>query len=181
MDSDEEMMYFDDQDVSDYDERLSRSAMELDESDMLFGSNDWQNSSPRLLMDQTGAALSIDRSLELKTASTDRLEELSKGPRTANESGKVKSGQPTSHVQEAANTTLPRDSAISKIESIFESMVDVLNSKKGVLTLRLKSRSRNQTPQSSASQLIQYPAKSARDAWKFGMLKCAYFQHPCYH
>ena len=59
---------------------------------------------------------------------------------------------------------------LAKIESIFESMVDVLLNERGQLTVTIKTRPvsrRHQTHAESVQQLC-FPGKTEKEAWRFG-------------
>ncbi|KAK8164752.1 Spo11/DNA topoisomerase VI subunit A [Phyllosticta citrichinensis] len=140
---------------------------------MLFGSSDWQTSPPRLLKT---ANLDLLDSPEKPNAQTLRVAESPTISRIIDESEAVSPAVvndcpgPGTCADSASELDPAKRRVILKIETIFESMLDVLIAKKGVLTMRLKSRPRNQASKTSSFQLIQYPAKSARVAWKFAVV-----------
>ncbi|KAK7541542.1 Spo11/DNA topoisomerase VI subunit A [Phyllosticta citricarpa] len=169
MEFDEDFMLFECTETSVCELTLSPSKMDLDCSDMLFGSSNGQNSTPRL---STTADLGLQSLPEKPIPETLRVEEPQAPPHKADESEATSSAQanilPSTRAESAFDTDKRR--VIRKIEAIFESLVDVLLAKKGVLTMRLKNRPRNQTSKSSSFQLIEYPAKSAHVAWKFAVV-----------
>ncbi|KAK7544844.1 meiosis-specific topoisomerase Spo11 [Phyllosticta citribraziliensis] len=174
MDFDDDSMLFESPEPHDDCELApSASAMDLDGSDMLFGSSDWQNSPPRLLKT---ASLDLQDSPEKPIAQTLRVEESSAISRIIDESEAMSPSVangcpgPGTCAESASELGSAKRRVILKIETIFESMLDVLNAKRGMLTMRLKCRPRNQGSKTLSFQLIQYPAKSARVAWKFAVV-----------
>lgn len=84
---------------------------------------------------------------------------------------------------ENAIDTAIKGNVISKVESIFEGMVDVLLNERGHLFLALASRPTLQRPKgividtpspSQHAQQICFPGRDENEAWRFGKLGIVY-------
>lgn len=69
----------------------------------------------------------------------------------------------------ADSSSRDKERVISDIESVFDSMLDVLLTSGDSLVLFLKSRSLAQTTGVARSRLIRFPGKTAEEAWRFSM------------
>lgn len=65
--------------------------------------------------------------------------------------------------------TDPKERVISHIESVFESMLDVLLKAEGSPTLFLKSRRRVAVLADTPARAIRFPGNTSGEAWKFSM------------
>ncbi|KAF9641473.1 Spo11/DNA topoisomerase VI subunit A [Lasiodiplodia theobromae] len=70
----------------------------------------------------------------------------------------------------ADSSSRDKERVISDIESVFDSMLDVLLTSGDSLVLFLKSRSLAQTTGVARSRLIRFPGKTAEEAWRFTVL-----------
>ncbi|OMP85627.1 Meiotic recombination protein SPO11 [Diplodia seriata] len=73
-------------------------------------------------------------------------------------------------VSNASSAICDKERVISDIESIFESMLDVLHTGGDSLTLFLKSRTQVQPVGLARGRLIRFPGRTADEAWRFTVL-----------
>lgn len=79
---------------------------------------------------------------------------------------------PISNDVTTATHLIQKERVISSIESVFESMLDVLLNKEGSLTVFLKSRPCNASSTDTSGRVMRFPGKTAEDAWRFTVLVC---------
>ncbi|KAH7042688.1 Spo11/DNA topoisomerase VI subunit A [Macrophomina phaseolina] len=75
-----------------------------------------------------------------------------------------------SNTAPVARRVCHKERLISSIESVFESMLDVLLAKEESLTILVKSRPRALTPVNTSGRLMRFPGKTAEEAWRFTVL-----------